>query len=87
MRKTGNGLLLAVLLIGAVVVGALIAQATKNVQYLTWLSYSKTFGLSAERPVVVDLSVLKFAFGFEISISVAQAICLAAAALLFRRLR
>lgn len=80
-------MLLAVLLIGAVIIGALIAQATKNVHYLTWLSYAKTFGLSADKPVVVDLSVIKFAFGFEISISVAQAVCLAAAALLFRRLR
>jgi hypothetical protein len=86
MRKS-SGWLLAVLLIGGVVVGALIAQATKNAQYLSWLSYACSFGVSPDKPMILDLSVIRVAFGFEMGISIAQVLCLLAAVLLYRRLR
>lgn len=85
--KSRNILLLLILIICAVIVGALIAQATKNVAYLSWLGYAKSFGLNTGRPALIDLSVLKIAFGFEISICVAQVICLLGAVLLYRRIR
>jgi hypothetical protein len=85
--KSKNIIMLLVLIIAGILIGALIASATKNVQYLSWLCYAKSFGLDVNKPAVVDLSVLKVAFGFEVNISVAQVICLVIASLLYRKLR
>jgi hypothetical protein len=88
-RETGIGniILLIVFIIGGILIGGLIASVTKNVQFLSWLGYSKTFGLDVSRPPVINLSVLRLAIGFEISLSVAQVLCLLGAVLLYRRIR
>ena len=83
----GGFLLLATLIIAGIVVGGLIAAAAKNVSPLSWLAYAKTFGLSVNRPLVLDLSVLRLALGFELTINVAQALCVVGAVLLYRRIR
>lgn len=84
---TRNIFLLVVLLIAGILVGGLIAAAAQHVTYLSWLAYSKTFGLSVGKPAQIDFSVLKLAFGIELTINVAQIICMAVAALLYRKLR
>jgi hypothetical protein len=85
--KSKNILMLLILIIGGILVGALIASATKNVGSLSWLGYSNSFGLDVNKPEVLNHSVLRLAFGFEINISVAQLICLVCASLLYRKLR
>lgn len=85
--KSRNIFMLVVLLIGGILVGALISSAAHDVHYLSWLAYSLNFGVDTSKPVLIDLSVVKFSLGAEIHISVAQIICLFLAALLYRRIR
>ena len=69
MRKM---LLFGFYLVAAVVVGALLAAAATQVPALAWLAFGKSIGLSVENPMVIDLSVIKVAFGLEVGITVAQ---------------
>ena len=47
-------------------------KLAKNVSWLSWLGYSKGFGLA--EPVVLDISVMKITFGLSINISIAMII-------------
>jgi len=61
------------------VVGALIASACAGVPALSWLAFSRTIGFNADAPLVIDLDVFKFTFGFSLDVSVAQLIMVAVA--------
>ena len=74
-----NMLLFGFYLVAAVVVGALLAAAATQVPALAWLAFGKSIGLSVENPMVIDLSVIKVAFGLEVGITVAHLLCLIAA--------
>ena len=67
MKKTVLG---AFWLVAALVVGALIAAATEQIPFLSWLAFGRSIGLPVENPMVLDLSVIKIAFGFEIGVTV-----------------
>jgi hypothetical protein len=85
--KSKNIILLLILIIAGILIGGLLANVTKNVGYLSWLGYSKSFGLDVAKPALINLSVIKLAIGFELSLSLAQVICLLAAVLLYRKIR
>lgn len=63
----------------AVVVGALVAAIALNIPFLSWLAFGKSIGLSVDNPMILDLSVVKLAFGFEIGLTVAHILCFIAA--------
>ena len=83
----GRDILIAVLVIvtGAVV-GGLIAQLTKDIAWLSWLSFGASFGISADSPLVLDLAVLKLVFGCMIEINIATILGVIAALLIYRTL-
>lgn len=76
--KVRKVLFLIFFLLAGVILGGLIANLTHNISFLAWLSYGETIGLSAANPAVLDFSVLRIAFGFEMGINVAQVICIIA---------
>lgn len=71
-------------LLAGIIVGALLASVGEAVPFLSWLAYGKTIGLSTSNPMLLDLSMLKVAFGFEIGINVAQIITITIALLVYR---
>ena len=72
-------------LLAGIVVGSVVAYLTKDVSWLSWLSYGKTVGLSTASPAIIDLIVLKIAFGFTLSVNVAQIFCVIIAILVFSK--
>ena len=82
MRKT---LLAAFYLVAAVVVGALVAAIAVNIPFLSWLSFGKSIGLPVETPMVLDLSVVKVSFGFEVGVTVAHILCFVGAFFGYRK--
>ena len=70
------------LIAAGVVVGALVAEITAGVKYLTWLSYGLDFG--TESPFVLDLNLLRLTFGISVKITVASVIFIALALILGR---
>ena len=70
-----KNLILLFLLLAGVMFGSLLAAATRNIPWLTWLSYGQTVGISVDNPMILDLAVIQLAFGFELGINIAQIIC------------
>ncbi|WP_312643928.1 DUF4321 domain-containing protein [Hydrogenoanaerobacterium sp.] len=73
--KWKKNLMLIFMLLAGVIVGALLAKVTTDVPFLGWLSYGNSIGIDVANPMILDLSVLKLAFGFEFGINIAQIIC------------
>lgn len=61
--------ILLVFILSGIVVGGLLGNLAGRVDFLWWLSYGETFGLS--EPITLDLQVISITFGlmFEINIS------------------
>ena len=68
MKGKGTWVCIIFILAG-LVIGGLIGELTSGVDFLWWLSYGETFGLS--EPITLDLQVIQLTFGlmFEINIS------------------
>lgn len=71
-------------LLAGIIVGALVASVCASVPFLNWLAYGKTIGISTATPMLIDLSMAKIAFGFEIGVNVAQIITITAALLVYK---
>ena len=67
-----RNLILIFFLLAGVILGALLSSACAGIPYLSWLGYGKSVGIPAASPMVVDLAIVKIAFGFEMSVDVAQ---------------
>ena len=61
--------ILLIFILSGLVVGGLLGNLAGQVDFLWWLSYGETFGLS--EPITLDLQVIQLTFGlmFEINIS------------------
>ncbi len=76
--------LLLVFILSGLVIGGLLGELSKNVDWLWWLSYGDEFGLTS--PLTLDLSVLKIQFGLTIKISIASIIGMAIAIFIYRKI-
>ncbi len=80
--STFTGILL--MLIG-VVLGSFIAELTKDISFLSWLSYGQSFGIGAPNPLVVDLIIVKVTFGAYFSLTIGTILGLALSFYAWRR--
>jgi hypothetical protein len=85
--KTRSVLLFCFFLIAGIVLGGLLAMLTKNISWLSWLSYGDglNLGAFADKPMVIDLSIIKIVFGLGIKINVGQIIGVIVALILNRK--
>jgi hypothetical protein len=81
--KDKNIWLLLVFILAGLVIGGLLGELSKNIDWLWWLSYGEEFGLTS--PVVLDLSVVKLTFSCTVKISIASIIGMAIAIFIYRR--
>ncbi len=84
VAKTKNVWALLLLILAGVVLGGFIGELTRNVDFLSWLSYGQTFGLDA--PVVLNLGIIIFTFGLQIKITIAGIIGILLAILIYKLL-
>jgi len=80
-----NKFLLILFLLAGAVVGLLLGELTKDVSFLSWLSYGQGFGLSFDNPMELNLIILQLKLGLTLNLSVAVILCMGAAGLLFRK--
>lgn len=71
-------------LLAGLVIGGLIGQLTSSVDFLWWLSYGESFGLT--EPIVLDLSVLKLTFGLTFKINIASILGVIISMFIYRRM-
>ncbi len=82
--KEKNIWVLLVFILSGLVVGGLLGELANKVDWLWWLSYSRTFGL--ENPVVLDLSVIKITFALLFKISISSIIGMVLAIFIYKKI-
>ena len=84
MKRSGAIILTIVLLAGAVL-GEFAARLTEDISWLSWLSFGSEFGISADKPFMLDLGVLRLAFGIDVSLNIAIILGLALAFVFYKK--
>lgn len=74
---------LIIFILCGLVIGGLIGQLTQSVNWLNWLSYGQTFGLTD--PVILDLGVVNLTFGIIFNINISSIIGIIIAILIYRK--
>lgn len=82
--KEKNFWILLIFMLSGLVIGGLLGELAKTVDWLWWLGYGQEFGLSD--PVSLDLNVLKLTFSFIVRINISSIIGLAMAIFLYRKI-
>lgn len=81
--KDKNIWILLVFILSGLVVGGLLGELAKSVDWLWWLAYGENFGL--ETPMTLDLSVIKVSFALMFKINIASIIGMALAIGIYRK--
>lgn len=76
-------LTLFLFIFAGIVIGGFIGDWLGGYDFLTWLSYGKTFGLET---VTLNLSIIQLTFGFQFSINLASIIGIFLAILIYRKI-
>lgn len=90
MKNTKNWLLLLFFILAAVVVGALLGGLAQDISWLNWLTEGAriSFGnVAGNAQPLLDLSIVKLNFGFEMSLNILQIILITIALVLYRKFR
>ena len=74
--------ILIVFILCGIVIGSLLGELAANVNWLEWLAFGRSFGLSS--PITLDLGVIQFTFGLMININMASMIGVLIALLVYR---
>ncbi len=84
MNKTKNTLILVFLVLAAIVLSALVGTLTRNIDFLKWLTWGDSIGFDA---VNLNLSIIDLSFSFHMQVNVLQVVFIAAALLLYKKVR
>lgn len=84
MTKAKNTLILVFLVLAAVVLSALIGTLTQNVEFLKWLTWGESVGFDT---VNLNLAIINLSFSFKMQVNVLQVILIAAALLLYKKIK
>ena len=84
MNKTKNTLILVFLVLAAIVLSALVGTLTKDISFLKWLTWGDSIGFDT---VNLDLSIIDLSFSFHMQVNVLQVLFIAAALLLYKKVR
>ena len=75
--------ILLVFLLAGLVLGGLLGEFASKVDFLWWLSYGESFGLTS--PIELDLQVITITFGLWFKMNVASIIGMAIAIFVYRK--
>ena len=78
-----NFWILLVFLLSGLVIGGLLGEIASQVDWLWWLSYGQSFGISS--PIELDLSVIRISFGMMLKINISSIIGMALAIFIYRK--
>ncbi len=76
--------ILLIFILSGLVIGGLLGELAGRVDFLWWLGYGQSFGLS--NPVQLDLSIVQISFGLLFKINIASIIGMIIAILVYRKL-
>lgn len=74
--------ILIVLILAGLVLGGLLGEIAAKVDFLWWLGYSQTFGLTT--PLQLDLSIIQLSFSIMFKISISSIIGMIAGIFIYK---
>ncbi len=81
--KEKNIWILMLFILSGIVIGGLLGELASQVDFLWWLGYGESFGLTS--PIELDLSVIRITFGLVFKINIASIIGMALAIFIYRK--
>lgn len=75
--------ILLIFLLAGLVLGGLLGEFASKLDFLWWLSYGESFGLTS--PIELDLQVITITFGLWFKMNVASIIGMAIAIFVYRK--
>ena len=75
--------ILIVFILAGLVVGGLLGEVAAKVDFLWWLGYGQSFGLT--EPVLLNLNVIQISFGLVFNINIASIIGMILAVFIYRK--
>ena len=78
-----NSWILLLFLLAGIVLGGLIGELAWKIDFLWWLGYGQTFGLT--EPLVLNLEVVTLTFALQFKINIASIVGVALAIFLYRK--
>ena len=82
--KDKNIWILLIFLLSGLVLGGLLGELASKVDFLWWLSYGESYGLTT--PIEIDLNIITITFGLWFKINVASIIGMAIAIFVYRKI-
>ena len=76
--------ILTIFILSGLVIGSLLGEFTKNIDFLWWLSYGQNFGLAT--PLELDLNIVQISFGLMFKINVASIIGMIIAIFIYKKM-
>lgn len=81
--KNKSAWLLILFMLAGIVVGGLIGEFASGFDFLWWLGYGQSFGLT--QPLTLDLSIIALTIGVQFKINIASIIGIAIALFIYRK--
>ncbi len=78
-----NVWILLLFILSGLVIGGLLGELAGQVDFLWWLSYGQSFGLTS--PIELNLSIVQITFALMLKINIASIIGLIIAILVYRK--
>ena len=78
-----NFWILLVFLLSGLVIGGLLGEIASKIDFLWWLAYGQSFGLTD--PLKLDLSVINITFALMFKINIASILGMALAIFIYRK--
>lgn len=86
IKRTRRALIISLVILFAAVAGSIIAELAEGSEYFDWLSFGKSFGISTENPLSLDLGIIDVKLGFMFNVTVSTVLCIMISVLTVRRL-
>ena len=75
--------ILVLFILAGIVIGGLLGEIAKSINWLEWLGFGQEFGL--ENPVTLNLGVANITFGIMLKINIASIVGMAIAVFIYRK--
>lgn len=82
--KEKNIWILMIFILSGLVVGGLLGDLAGKVDFLWWLGYGESFGLTS--PLELDLSIIKITFALAFKINISSIIGLVLAIFIYKKI-
>ena len=82
--KEKNIWILLIFILSGLVVGGLLGDIAGKVDFLWWLGYGESFGLTS--PLELDLSIIKITFALAFKINISSIIGLILAVFIYKKI-